>query len=93
MFKFIKAIIAVIKNIIKVLPSVKLRMTCTLFFCGPDSCFEKETYRPNSKIINDPEYIVVDNDTIEVKGKYGSSKYTQSKSRENIQQVFLIITN
>lgn len=52
-------------------------------FCGPGGCFAKGEYRPNSKIVDDPEYIVIDNDTIEVKGKYGFSIYTRSISRDN----------
>ena len=52
-------------------------------FCGPGGCFEKGKYRKNSKIIGDPNYIVIDNDTIKVKGKNGFSKYTRSESREN----------
>ncbi len=52
-------------------------------FCGPGGCFAKGEYRPNSKIIDDPEYIVIDHDNIEVKGKFGFSKYTRSKNREN----------
>lgn len=43
----------------------------SISFCGPRRCFEPGTFRPNSKIINDPDYRVIDNDTIEMRGKDG----------------------
>ena len=52
-------------------------------FCGPGGCFEKNTYRPNSKIEGDPVYRIIDQDTIEVRGKKGFEKYTRVKSRTN----------
>jgi hypothetical protein len=52
-------------------------------FCGPGGCFEKGTYRPNSSIENDPDYRVIDKNTIEVKSKKGFTLYTRSKAREN----------
>jgi len=48
-------------------------------FCGPSGCFEKGKYRPNSAIENDPDFRVIDKDTIEVKGKKGFNKYFRVK--------------
>jgi hypothetical protein len=50
-------------------------------FCGPGGCFEKGKYRPNSAIEGDPCYRVIDNNTIEIKGKKGFTKYVRVKSR------------
>ena len=53
-------------------------------FCGPGGCFEKGTYRPNTSIDGDPNYRVIDENTIEVKDKKGKfSKYERVKSRES----------
>ena len=52
-------------------------------FCGPGGCFEKGTYRVNTAIENDPNYKVIDANTIEVKGKKGFERYVRAKSREN----------
>ncbi len=51
-------------------------------FCGPGGCFSKGKYRPNSKIIGDPSYRVVDENIIEIKSKNGFTKYVRAKSRE-----------
>jgi len=50
-------------------------------FCGPSGCFEKGAYRPNSRIVGDPDYRVIDNNTIEVKGKKGFTRYVRTRSR------------
>lgn len=50
-------------------------------FCGPSGCFEKGTYRPNSRIVGDTDYRVIDNNTIEVKGKKGFTRYVRSRTR------------
>lgn len=55
--------------------------TYFISFCGPGGCFEKGTYRPNSPIEGDPSYRVLDENTIEVKGKWGFTKYVRAKSR------------
>lgn len=52
-------------------------------FCGPGGCFEKGTYRPNSAIEGDPAYRIIDESTIEIKGKKGFDKYTRAETREN----------
>jgi hypothetical protein len=44
-------------------------------FCGPGGSFKPGTYRPDTTILNDPMYRVLNNDTIECKGQDGFSKY------------------
>jgi len=51
-------------------------------FCGPGGCFDKGQYRDNTKIINDPNYKIIDENTIEVKMKKGFKKYIRVNSRE-----------
>lgn len=52
-------------------------------FCGPGGCFEKDTWRPNSPIVGDENYRVLDNDTIEIRSKKGFKKYKRAASRES----------
>ena len=53
-------------------------------FCGPGGCFKKGSYRSNTTINDDPDYLVIDENTIEVKGKKGKmSRYVRAKGREN----------
>jgi hypothetical protein len=47
----------------------------SISFCGPGGCFKPGTYRPNSAIVGDRAYRVVDVDTLEVLGGDGFSKY------------------
>lgn len=47
----------------------------SISFCGPGGCFKPGTYRPNSKLLDDPKYKIVDADTIKVKGADGFSIY------------------
>jgi hypothetical protein len=58
----------------------------SISFCGPGSCFQPGTYRPNSSIVNDPLYTVVDGGTIEVKGKNGFSRYSRFRSRTSTER-------
>ncbi len=44
-------------------------------FCGPGGCFKPGTYRPNTKLVNDPSYKVTSTNVIEVNGKDGFTKY------------------
>ena len=53
----------------------------SLSFCGPGGCFEPGTYRPNSKIEGDSAYKIVDENTIEIKGKKGFSTYVRCERR------------
>jgi hypothetical protein len=41
-------------------------------FCGPGGCMKSET---NTFLTNDPAYRVIDDSTIEVRGKKGFSRY------------------
>jgi hypothetical protein len=50
-------------------------------FCGPGGCFKPGTYRPNTKLVGDPNYRVLDKDTIEVRGALGFSKYVRCEKR------------
>jgi hypothetical protein len=52
-------------------------------FCGPGGCFAPGTYRPNTSIVNDSNYRVLDNNTIEVAGRGGFTKYVRCPSRVN----------
>lgn len=47
----------------------------SISFCGPGGCFPPGTFRPNSPIIGDPDYNVVDQDTLDVRGRDGFSTY------------------
>src|SRR5262249_23368560 len=51
-------------------------------FCGPGGCFKPGTYRPNTPIVGDSDYRVIDQDTIEVSSLDGFSRYVRCKSRE-----------
>ena len=42
--------------------------TYYISFCGPGGCFKPGTYMPNSKIIGDPAWEVIDMNTIKLKG-------------------------
>jgi hypothetical protein len=44
-------------------------------FCGPGGCFEPGTWAPNTTIINDPHYRIINSDTIEFVGKNDSTIY------------------
>lgn len=41
-------------------------------FCGPGGCMKSET---NTSLTNDPAYRIIDENTIEIKGKKGFSRY------------------
>jgi hypothetical protein len=41
-------------------------------FCGPGGCFEPGTYRPNTPIVGDPEYQVINSNTLGISTKDGS---------------------
>jgi hypothetical protein len=38
-------------------------------FCGPGGCFKPGTYRPDTTLVNDEKYWVIDLNTIEVAGR------------------------
>jgi hypothetical protein len=41
-------------------------------FCGPGGCFEPGTYRPNTPIVGDPAYQVIDNNTLGISTQDGT---------------------
>jgi hypothetical protein len=50
-------------------------------FCGPGGCFKEGTYRPNTSIVNDPKYKILDEDTIMFKSQEGWSKHVRCPGR------------
>jgi hypothetical protein len=50
-------------------------------FCGPGGCFKPGAYRPNTGLVGDAAYRVVDADAIEVRGREGFSAYVRCKAR------------
>ena len=50
-------------------------------FCGPGGCFSPGTYRPNTKLVGDSGYRIIDKDTIEVSTTLGFSKYVRCPQR------------
>ena|SRR5258706_8303454 len=50
-------------------------------FCGPGGCFKPGTYRPNTRLVGDSAYRIIDRDTIEVRGMDGFSKYVRCDKR------------
>jgi hypothetical protein len=53
----------------------------SISFCGPGGCFKPGTYRPNSKIIGDKDYKVIDNDNIDVSAVGGFARHVRCPSR------------
>lgn len=51
-------------------------------FCGPGGCFKPGSYRPNTPIVGDSNYQVVDTNTLRVLGNDGWSTYARAPSRE-----------
>jgi hypothetical protein len=50
-------------------------------FCGPGGCFVPGTYRPNTQLVGDPNYRIINKDTIEVRTALGFSKYVRCDKR------------
>lgn len=50
-------------------------------FCGPGGCFLPGTYRPDTRLGGDPDYRLVDKDTIEVRTIAGFSRYVRCPGR------------
>lgn len=50
-------------------------------FCGPGGCFDKGEYRAITTLYSDPGYRVLDDNTIEVEGQDGFSKYVRCPGR------------
>ena len=57
--------------------------TYYISFCGPGGCFEKGIYRQNSSIVDDPDFIVIDLNNIEVKAKKKFKRYTRAGGRNS----------
>jgi hypothetical protein len=56
-------------------------------FCGPGGCFEPGTWAPNTTIINDPRYRIINDNTIEFVGKDDSTIYKRfTKGMSNTPQ-------
>ncbi|MEP6519556.1 leucine-rich repeat domain-containing protein [Microcoleus vaginatus] len=53
----------------------------SISFCGPGGCFVPGTYRPNSPIVGDRSYRVVNNNTIDVEGRDGFTRSIRCPSR------------
>jgi hypothetical protein len=50
-------------------------------FCGPGGCFERGSYRQNTTLDSDPDYRIIDSNTIEVLGEKGFTRYYRVDSR------------
>lgn len=50
-------------------------------FCGPGGCFPEGRYRPNTTIYNDPNYEVIDENTIKFKNEEGWTTHVRCHSR------------
>lgn len=49
-------------------------------FCGPGGCFKPGTYRPNTALVDDSDYTIVNDTTIQVKGRDGFLTYRKCPS-------------
>jgi hypothetical protein len=59
----------------------------SISFCGPGGCFEPGEWTPNTTIINDPHYRIINDDTIEFVGENGSTIYKRfTKGMSNTPQ-------
>ncbi|MEG4997849.1 CHAT domain-containing protein [Microcoleus sp. B4-D4] len=47
----------------------------SISFCGSGGCFVPGTYRPNSPLVGDRSYRIVNNNTIDVEGRDGFTRY------------------
>lgn len=47
-------------------------------FCGPGGCFEPGKWTPNTKLVDDPHYRIIDMDTIQILGKSEVTTYHRS---------------
>lgn len=45
--------------------------TYSVVFCGPGGCFPPGTYRPDTTLVGDPAYRIVDANTIEIQSRGG----------------------
>jgi hypothetical protein len=52
-------------------------------FCGPGGCFKPGDYRPNTTIVGDPAYVIVDENTLDLEGKNTWLRYTRCQNEPN----------
>ena len=52
-------------------------------FCGPGGCFEPGTWMPNTPIVGDPAYRVIDAKTLELKNNEQWQRYTKCTTDTN----------
>jgi hypothetical protein len=50
-------------------------------FCGPGGCFKPSTYRPDTPLIDDEDYQVINPNTLRVLGSDGWTSYHRAPSR------------
>ena len=50
-------------------------------FCGPGGCFTPGTYRPNTRLVGDKLYRILEKDTIEVRSRDGFVRYVRCPRR------------
>ena len=50
-------------------------------FCGPGGCFAPGSYRPNSRLVGDANYRVLDVNTLEIRGADGFIRYVRCPAR------------
>jgi hypothetical protein len=50
-------------------------------FCGPGGCFRPGTYLPETPLVNDTQYRIIDNDSIEIDGSDGFSRFVRCERR------------
>jgi hypothetical protein len=55
-------------------------------FCGPSGCFAEGRYRPETKLYGDPEYKVLSENEVEIKGQSGFTKYVRCPDRRGDAQ-------
>jgi hypothetical protein len=55
--------------------------TYSVSFCGPGGCFKPGTYRPDTALVGDETYQIVDENTLRVQGRDGWTTYHRAPSR------------
>jgi len=53
----------------------------SISFCGPGGCFKPGTYRPDTTLVGDEDYQIVDKNTLHVRGTDGFTSYYRAPSR------------
>jgi hypothetical protein len=55
--------------------------TYSVSFCGPGACAKPGSHLPDTKLAGDPDYRIIDKDTIDVRGTDGFSQYVRCEKR------------